>query len=112
MNAGTSTFLVEHYWPGVTAETFRAAAARVQVEADTMAADGQEIHFLHSTLVLGDQAAYCVFEAGSSRLVEEAYVRAGVRFERVLDALEVDAAERVAARGSAIRTSSGQGEAQ
>jgi|SRR5581483_11329244 len=83
------TFLVEHYWPGVTEQGFRAAAERVRESALGLAAEDGGIVFLHSTLVPGDEAAFCVFEATSAELVGEAYGRAGVRFDRILDALEM-----------------------
>ena len=87
--AGTPTFLVEHYWPGVTADGFREAAERVRLSAAEIAATETEIRFLHSTLVPEDEAAFCVFAASSSEIVVEAYRRAGVQFERILDALEM-----------------------
>jgi hypothetical protein len=89
-DTGRRTFLVEHYWPGVTPEEFRSAAERVRVSAEELSAANTEIAFLHSTLVPGDEAAFCVFRAGSMEAVVEAYARAGVTFERILDALEVE----------------------
>jgi uncharacterized protein DUF4242 len=83
------TFVVEHYWPGVTADAFRAAADRVRAATEEMTLAAAPIHFLHSTLVPGDENAFCVFSASSAALVEEAYRRAGVPFERIVDALEV-----------------------
>ena len=83
-----STFLVEHYWPGVTAEEFGAAAERVRTCAELLAVEGESIRYLHSTLVPEDEAAFCVFEATNRSLVEEAYRRAGVRFERLVAAVE------------------------
>jgi hypothetical protein len=80
------TFLVEQYWPGVTAEAFELAAERVRASADEL---GAEIRVLHSTLVPGDEAAFCVFLASSPALVVEAYRRAGVPYERILDALDI-----------------------
>lgn len=84
------TFLVEHYWPGVTEEAFRSAADRVRALTLELAGGCRQIVFLHSTLVPEDEAAFCVFEATSPELVVEAYGRAGVPFERILDALEMD----------------------
>jgi hypothetical protein len=89
-NEHRRTFLVEHYWPGVTAEAFRSAAERVRSSAEEMAAGDSTIVFLHSTLVPEDEAAFCVFSATSADLVVEAYSRAGVQFERILAALEVE----------------------
>lgn len=88
--AGPRTFLVEHYWPGVTADSFRAAAARVRASAAELAGTDGDIRFLHSTLVPEDEAAFCVFAASSPDVVVEAYTRAGIPFERILDALEMD----------------------
>ncbi len=53
-----------------------------------LAAEGGALRYLHSTLVPDDESAFCVFEAASRSLVEQAYARAGVRFERLLDAVE------------------------
>ena len=83
------TFLVEHYWPGITPERFEAAAEQVRRCATLLADDGAGIRFLHSTLVLKDESAFCVFAADSRTLVEEVYACAGVAYERVLDAYEV-----------------------
>jgi hypothetical protein len=82
------TYLVEHYWPGVTESRFSAAAESLRLAAGAIAADGGSLRYLHSTLVPEDEAAFCVFEAASRSLVELAYARAGVRFERILDAVE------------------------
>ncbi len=84
------TVLVEHYWPGVTAEAFRVAAERVHLSASELARAGESIRYLHATLVPSDESAFCVFEAGSLELVARAYANAQVRFERLRIALEVD----------------------
>ena len=85
---GTTTFLVEHYWPGVTESGFGAATESLRAASEEIAATGSELWYLHSTLVPEDEAAFCVFAASSRSLVEQAYARAGVRFERILDAVE------------------------
>ena len=87
--AYTTTFLVEHYWPGVTESGFSAAAESLRSASEAIAAAaGGTLRYLHSTLVPEDEAAFCVFHASSRALVEQAYARAGVRFERILDAVE------------------------
>ena len=80
--------MVEHYWPGITSEAFRAAAARVRAMAKAMRRAGTPIRYLHSTMVPADEAAFCVFDAASPEVVEQLYARAGVRFERIVAALE------------------------
>lgn len=84
-----TTYLVEHYWPGITAEAFHAAAKRVRATARAMARGGTPIRHLHSILVPADEAAFCVFDAASMELIEQLYARAGVRFDRIVAALEV-----------------------
>jgi hypothetical protein len=82
------TYLVEHYWPGVTPDAFGEAAGRVRTSALALEAAGHGVRFLHSTLVPEDEAAYCVLVADSPRLVEETYEKAGVPFERLVAAVE------------------------
>ena len=84
------TYLVEHYWPGVTEAEFRDLARRVAGSADRMARAGLPIRFLHSTLVPEDEAAFCVLTAASPDAVEQAYAAAGVGYERLVEAIEVD----------------------
>lgn len=86
-----NVFLVEHYWPGVTGEAFARAAERVRQAADELAAAARPIRFMHSTLVPEDENAFCVFSASSPGLVAEAYARAGVEFERIVEAVELGA---------------------
>ena len=76
------TFLVEHYWPGVTAEAFRDAAGRLSAEAGAM--DG--ITFLHSTLVPADETVFWLF-SGREPDIRAASEQAGVPFARVLESL-------------------------
>jgi len=86
---GATTYLVEHYWPGVTTEAFRSATGRVRATARAMTRAGTPIRYRHSTMVPADEAAFCVFDAPSMELVEQLYVRAGVRFDRIVAALEI-----------------------
>lgn len=106
--ADWTTYLVEHYWPGVTEAAFHRSARRVAASAECLARAGEPIRFLHSTLVPDDGAAFCVLAAATPDLVARAYAAAGVTFERLVVAIEsevhpgeVDAAHRFHARGRA-----------
>lgn len=88
VSEGKRTFLVEHSWPGVTETEFAAAAERVQASAAELEREGKPVRHLHSTLVPDDEAAFCVLEAEDALLVEVTDVRAGVRFERLVEAVE------------------------
>jgi hypothetical protein len=85
----STTYLVEHYWPGITTETFRETAERVRTTAEAMARGGTAIRYLHSTMIPADESAFCVLDAGSMELVEQLYARAGIRFDRIVDALDL-----------------------
>jgi hypothetical protein len=82
------TYLVEHYWPGGAADRFRATAEIVRATAEAMAEDGAPIRWRRAIIVPADEAAFCLFEAASMDVVEDLYHRAGVRFDRIVDALE------------------------
>jgi Protein of unknown function (DUF4242) len=86
---GRRAFLVEHYWPGITAESFEAACERVRRSADEIAGAGVSIRFVHSTLISEEETAFCLFAAESAAVVEDAYTRAAVPFDRVVDAMQI-----------------------
>jgi hypothetical protein len=86
---GTTSWVVEHYWPGLTSELFRTLTRRIRRTAAAMARDGMAVRCRHSTLVPADEAAYSVVEAASQALVQELYTRAGVRFDRIVTAEEM-----------------------
>lgn len=82
------TYLVEHYWPSVTADEFASAADRVRASANQLMSAGRPVRYLHATLVPEDAAAFCVLSAASRDLVEQVYAQAQVTFERIVDAVE------------------------
>ena len=89
-NGGPYAFLVEHYRPDATPDTFRAVAERVRVAVDDMAGSGSAVQFLHSTFVPEEESALCVFLSSTQAQVEDVYRRAGVNFERILSVLEIE----------------------
>jgi hypothetical protein len=83
------SWVVEHYWPGLTRELFRSTVEQLRRTAEAMARAGTPIRFRHSTLVPADEAAYSVIDAASQAVVEELHARAGVPFDRILTAEEI-----------------------
>ncbi len=81
------SFLVEHYRPGITAGAYRDATARLRASAAAMRRDGSAIRCVHATLVPEDEAMLAVIDAASSTLVEQLFARAGVRVDRMVQAL-------------------------
>jgi hypothetical protein len=72
---GTTSWVVEHYWPGLTSELFRTLTRRLRRTAAAMARDGMAVRCRHSTLVPADEAAYSVIEAASQALVQAAHAK-------------------------------------
>ena len=81
------TYLIEHYWPGVTADQFQTPPTACATRPTSSRARARRSVSCHSTLVPEDEAAFCVFAAESPEVVETAYRRANVPFERIVDAL-------------------------
>jgi hypothetical protein len=47
------------------------------------------VRYRQAILVPSDEAAFCTFEAASVDVVTQLYRRAGIAFDRIVDALEV-----------------------
>jgi Nickel responsive protein SCO4226-like len=85
-----TTYLVEHYRPGLTVDGFREWAARVRDTAGEMKREGKAVRYLRSTIVPADEALLCVLDAASEELVRETYARAGISFERISAAITAE----------------------
>ena len=78
-------FIVERYWPGVTEADVRLAAAALR------AAGGPDIRYLGSILMPGDEVVLFRFDAVSARRVAASGEQAGLRCDRVISAVFLDA---------------------
>ena len=76
----TQAYLVECYWPGATAAKVAAGAARAQRAANDLAG----VAYVQSILVPEDEIVFYVFNAASTRLVQDASTRASLPFERIV----------------------------
>jgi hypothetical protein len=104
------TFIVESYWPGVTADAFGKAVARAEGAAKQIAAEGTPVRHLDSILVPQDEAVFHLFEGYSAEVVEQVGRRARLRFARVVRCVrpedpspgsDSEATSTVGVRGSA-----------
>jgi len=77
------TYLVEHYRPGLGVDGFKQWAVRVREATVAMEREGNPVRYVRSTIVPADEALLCILEAATEELVREAYVRAGIPFERL-----------------------------
>ena len=83
------TYLVESYVPRARAEELRDAAGHARIAASALAAEGRVVHYVRSTFLPLDEVCLYVLEAESAAVAGEALERAGISFERVVEALPV-----------------------
>jgi hypothetical protein len=78
-------YLAECFLPDVRESDLRALDARAEASAVAVAATGQRVRYLGSLLLREDEVVLCLY-AGTRDAVDEAARRAGVPFERILEA--------------------------
>jgi hypothetical protein len=80
-------FIVERYWPGVTEADLRLAGAALRGAQD------DDVRYLGSILMPGDEVALFRFEAVSAQRVAASGRQAGLRCDRVIAAVFLDETE-------------------
>lgn len=81
-------YLVECYLPAAGAGSASEPGAHVLAAARELERQGDDVRFLRSIYVPEDETYFLLFEARSAELAGEAAIRAGITFERVLEARE------------------------
>jgi hypothetical protein len=85
------TFLLEVYLPRTAPGGLATAAARARSVTEEMRlAEGVPVRFLRSIFLLNDETCFHVFEAETSGDVEAAGARAGIRADRVIEAINYE----------------------
>jgi hypothetical protein len=82
MDAETSRFVAECFWPDVTDRDVRDLDERIFASIETLD-PGHRVRFLGSILIREDEVVLCQFE-GTAAAVRAAAERARVPFERLL----------------------------
>lgn len=82
-------FLVERFLSGNPEAKLSVVADLASAAAAAMREEGTPIWYLGSTLVPEDELCYCLFEGPSAEAVAETNRRAGLTYERILEALWV-----------------------
>ena len=85
---GTSSYLVESYWPGVDKDKLVEAVQRAQAVL-SMRGRARRVEFVGAILVPADETVFCLFD-GAEEDVRSVTEQAGVPFERVLASLRID----------------------
>jgi hypothetical protein len=82
-----SKFLVEAYVPAAVAHDTHSGVDGVADAAGELSREGTPVRLLHAIFVPEDETGFYLYQARSSEAVREAATRAGLRFERVTEAL-------------------------
>ena len=101
-------YLVECYWPGVSAEKLAAAVERAEQAADELRSQGRSLRFLGSILVPADEIVFCLFD-GEETDVRTVSQKAGLPFERILESLRIGGDGRAPARREQWHSAAGGG---
>lgn len=83
------TYLVERYWPGVTAEELLAARERERAVIARMSAEGASIRVVSSTLIPADEVLLSIYEAPTATVVRRLNEQAAIPFDRIVEAAQV-----------------------
>ena len=78
---GGMVYVVERYLPGLSRSDLLQGLSRLERD--------REVRYLGSTIVLGDEACFCQFEAPSEAAVAEVNRKAGLTFDRIVPAVSV-----------------------
>jgi hypothetical protein len=82
-------YVVERYLPGLFPADLARALDRLASVTVNLRREGTMVHYLGSTIVPQDEACFCRFDAPSKRAVIEANRRAKLRFDRIVEAVDV-----------------------
>jgi hypothetical protein len=79
-------FLVECYWPGITAEELKRMEARIELAQRQMAGMAGT-PYLGAILVPADEAVFCLYAAPTAEEVRQAAERADTPIDRIKECL-------------------------
>jgi Protein of unknown function (DUF4242) len=86
-------YMVERHLPGFTQEQLPGAAGAAKSSTAQMTEEGTPIRYLRSTFVPAEEKCFCLFEGPSEQAVKEANERAGLPYDRIVEAQFITADE-------------------
>jgi hypothetical protein len=87
-------YVVERYLPGLSHADLLPGLSKLTPALEELREQGSAVRYLGSTIVLGDEACFCEFEASSAAAVADANRMAGLPFHRIVPAVLVQSDER------------------
>jgi hypothetical protein len=82
-------YVVERYLPGLARSDFLGGLSRLERALEEPIGERPPVRYIGSTIVIGDEACYCHFEACSEEAVVEANRDAGLSFDRIVPAVSL-----------------------
>jgi hypothetical protein len=85
-----AAYVAECYWLGITRTRFAHAVAQAEAAAHELSRPGRPLRITGSVLIPSDETAFLFIDAGSidgARAVSE---RAGLPFERIVEAIQLE----------------------
>jgi hypothetical protein len=79
-------YLVERDLPGITMEELADCQKKAIQMGREMTAEGQDVRYIRSTFVPGENKCMCLFEASTAENVREVNERASIPFTRIVAA--------------------------
>ncbi|HLL07366.1 MAG TPA: hypothetical protein VK393_01790 [Nocardioidaceae bacterium] len=83
------TYLVERFLP--TPEDLRSVSDQTQHAVDALAAAGLDVRYCGLTFIPRDEVCFQWFEAPSAEVAARASREAGIRYDRISEAVQVPA---------------------
>jgi hypothetical protein len=84
-----TVYLVERDLPGITPEQLARAQAAAVAASQRSTAQGREVRYLRSIVVLEESRCMCLFEALNRQFVKDVNETAGLPFTRIVEALDL-----------------------
>jgi hypothetical protein len=98
---GAHGFVVERYVPRLRPADVELLAARLEAASAELRAEGRDVVWIRSHALPGEETCLCIFAARTRADVEEANRRAGTAYERIVEALTVEARRETKGEGGA-----------
>jgi hypothetical protein len=89
MSTATHLYLVESFWPGVTAAGARAATRRLRAAATRSGQGSNAVRHLRSGLLPDDEVVWSMVAAGSCDAVISVTTRAGYPVDRISETIVI-----------------------
>jgi len=81
------SYVAECFWPGVRDSDLHALDVRALAQAAASTRAGEDVRYLGSILLRGDEVVLCRFQ-GAEAAVRRTAVQAEIPFERILEAAQ------------------------